>query len=106
VFASGVVLLFESPNSRGVWFSVHKVSFFAWLAVTALHVLAHLLGLPRQLRAVEPIDSLGGAPPGAAGRWILLAGSLVAGVVLALVLIPDFGVWTASGALHHHHHAG
>lgn len=106
VFASGIVLLFESPRSHGIWLSLHKVSFFAWLAVTALHVLGHLLRLPRQLRAVEPIEAVGGPPPGAAGRWILLAGSVVAGVVLALVLVGHFGVWTAAGALHHHHHAG
>ena len=27
-------------------------------------------------------------------------------VVLALVLTADFGVWTAPGALPHHHHPG
>jgi hypothetical protein len=35
---------------------------------------------------------------------LLLAGSVVAGAVLAIVLIPDFAAWTAPGALHHHHH--
>jgi hypothetical protein len=30
----------------------------------------------------------------------------VAGAVLAIVLLPHFGVWTAPGALHHHHHGG
>jgi hypothetical protein len=106
VFVSGIVLLFEGPKSRGIWLSLHKVSFFVWLAPMALHVLGHLPRLPRKLRAVEPVESLGGTPPGQAGRWILLAGSVVAGAVLAIVLLPDFGVWTAPGALHHHHHGG
>jgi hypothetical protein len=106
VFASGVVLLLDGPRSRGSWLTIHKASFFVWLAAVGLHVLGHLSRLPRQLRAVEPVGGLGGGPPGRAGRWILIAGSLVGGAVLAIVLIPHFGVWTAPGALHHHHHAG
>jgi len=34
---------------------------------------------------------------------ISLVGMLVAGCVLATVLIPQFGAWTAHGALNHHH---
>jgi hypothetical protein len=51
---------------------------------TALHVLGHLPELARNLRA---------------GRSIALAGALVGRLVLAIVLIPDFGSWT-------HHPAG
>ena len=39
---------------------------------------------------------------GALGRWVAVSGAIVAGVVLAIVLIGDFGTWTAPGALHHH----
>jgi hypothetical protein len=105
VFASGIVLLFEGPRSRGFWLTLHKVSFFVWLAFTALHVLGHLPrvgALLRLTRSAGAEQRLAGGD-GAAGRWIALAGAIVAGVVLAIVLIPDFGVWTASGALHHHH---
>jgi hypothetical protein len=35
-----------------------------------------------------------------------LAGALLAGLVLAIVLIPQFSAWTAPGVLHHHHHHG
>jgi hypothetical protein len=31
-------------------------------------------------------------------------GALVAGVVLAVVLIPEFGAWLTPGAIPHHHH--
>jgi hypothetical protein len=33
-----------------------------------------------------------------------LAGALLAGLVIAIVLIPRFSAWTSPGVLHHHHH--
>lgn len=110
VFASGIVLLFEGPRNRATMLLIHKVSFILWLVLMGLHLLAHVPGLPRSLRAVRidaegsPLDGLGGS--GAAGRWIALLGTLILGVVLAIVLIPDFSVWTAPGAFPHHHHRG
>jgi hypothetical protein len=102
VFASGVVLMFKGPADRGQWVLIHKVSFIVWIAFTALHVLGHLPGLPAALRAVPRHSGPGGVTPGGAGRWIALAGAIVGGLVLAIVLIPDFASWTAHGALHHH----
>ncbi len=103
VFVSGIVLLFEGPANRGSLVLIHKVSFIAWLAFTALHVLGHLPGLPKSFRGGAALDDAVGIP-GTGGRWLALGGAIVAGVVLAIVLIPDYGAWTASGALHHHHH--
>jgi hypothetical protein len=40
---------------------------------------------------------------GAAGRAIALASALMAGVLLAIILLPDFGAWTSA---HFHHHSG
>ena len=60
--------------------------------------MARALGIGRQGR-----EQLEGAAPGAAGRWIAIAGALVAGLVLAIVLIPDFAAWTAHGVIGHHH---
>jgi len=108
VFLTGVVLLFEGPRHRSTLLLLHKVSFIAWLVFMALHVLAHLPGLGRSLQAVR-IGSEGSderiAPSasGAAGRWIALSGALVGGLILALLLLPHFGVWTAPGAIGHHH---
>jgi hypothetical protein len=108
VFASGIVLLFDGPRDRGPWVSIHKVSFIAWLVFTVLHVLGHLprvgrlLGVPRS--GAGGNDPTLGSGEGAAGRWIALTGAIVAGAVLAIVLIPKFGLWTAPGALPHHHH--
>jgi hypothetical protein len=49
-------------------------------------------------------DAATGLSPGGTGRGLALVGALVGGVVLAVVLIPDFSAWTASGAFAHHHH--
>ena len=42
--------------------------------------------------------------PGRVGRAITLVGALVGGLVLAIVLIPQFAPWTATGAFLHHGH--
>lgn len=102
VFASGIVLMLNGPANRRQWLLIHKVSFVVWIAFMALHVLGHLPGLPASVRAVRPHSGATGVTPGGAGRWLALTGALVGGLVLAIVLIPDFAAWTAHGALHHH----
>ncbi len=124
VFATGVILLWRGPGSRDTWLLPHKVFFFVWLAATALHVLGHLpelrhglLGARRTRAEVlaaagagpGPGPTLAGYPlaarlPGSNGRALAVAGALVAGLVLALVLIPDFGPWVEGQHLFHHHH--
>ena len=86
VVASGIVLLFDGPRNRATPLLIHKVSFIGWLVLLGLHLLAHIPGLPRSLRAVRIAerDSAAEWPGagGAAGRWIALAGTLVGGAVL------------------------
>jgi len=104
VFLTGVVLLFVGPQHRDPWLMLHKVSFIAWLVFMSLHVLEHLPAVARGFgigRRGE--EQLARAAPGAPGRWIALTGALVAGLVLAMVLIPDFSAWTAHGVFAHHH---
>ena len=107
VFASGVALLFLGPTDRNPTFLIHKASFFVWLAATGLHVLGHMPGMPAALRA-SSLDATSprGGQAGGAGRAIALAGAVVGGLVLAIVLIPDFATWTAHPALWQHHHDG
>jgi hypothetical protein len=105
VFVSGVVLLFVGPADRGQLVLIHKVSFIVWVVFTSLHVLGHLPHMPASLRAVRRANpGVPGQQLGAAGRWISIAGAVVGGLVLAIVLIPDFGIWTAHTAQLHHHH--
>jgi hypothetical protein len=110
VFVSGVVLLFVGPSARATWFPIHKDSFFVWVAFMAVHVLGHLPSLPGLLRADYShyggydYEELGGDVTGRAGRVLALSGALVAGVVLAILVIPEFGPWLNGTGLFHHHH--
>ncbi len=105
VMASGITLLLVGPSSREKWLPIHKVSFFVWLAFTAVHVLAHLPGVARALKidvgGMAPRGT-GGDPSGQLGRSMALLGVIVAGVVLAIVLIPDYGAWLSSHRFHDH----
>ena len=58
VFATGVALLLLGPSSRDPLLLLHKITFFAWLAVTALHVLGHLPEILR-VRHERPRDAAG-----------------------------------------------
>lgn len=124
MFASGIALLFTGPgsSSRSTLGLVHKASFIAWIALTAVHVLGHLPEIARLLRVApqsrrELIRPAGRAPqrstlaeprltgrlPGGGGRWLSLGGALVVGLILAVVLIPEFATWTGSHVVLHHH---
>jgi hypothetical protein len=104
VFASGVVLLFAGPAARATYFPIHKIGFFVWVGFTAVHVLGHLPGLPAALRGDYATPAgLPGYRPGRAGRIVSLACAIVLGLVLAILLIGEFGVWLhAHGVFHHH----
>jgi hypothetical protein len=104
VFLSGVILLLDGPAHRSLMLTIHKVSFIVWLVFMGLHVLGHLPGIGRSLRGAAKTDQLAGISPGGSGRWLALAGAIVGGAVVAMALIPHFSVWTAAGALSHHHH--
>jgi hypothetical protein len=107
VFATGVVLLILGPSHRDPWVELHKVTFIVWVVFMSLHVLLHLPALARAAGiGREGREQLAGAAAGAAGRWIAISGALVAGLILAIVLIPDFSAWTAHGAFVHRHHHG
>jgi hypothetical protein len=105
VFVSGVLLLFVGPSSRATLQPIHKDSFFVWLALMALHVLGHLPAMPDVLRAdYGRSEELSSDVTGRAGRMLALGGALVAGVVLAVLVIPEFGPWLHDSGLFHHHH--
>ncbi|MGI8711875.1 MAG: hypothetical protein ACR2NR_01580 [Solirubrobacteraceae bacterium] len=120
VFATGVALLLVGPNSGGrdLLVLVHKISFFAWLAVTAIHVLGHLpevlrllstagrsrreiaaLRSSHQVRRSGPDRGASAAVPagsvsGGRGRGGALGLSLVAGLIVAVALLGQFAPWT------------
>lgn len=107
VFATGVALLIVGPSHRDPWLLLHKVTFIVWVVFMSLHVVLHLPALARALGiGRRGREQRADAAPGTLGRWIAISGALVAGLVLAIVLIPDFSAWTAHGVFVHHHHHG
>jgi hypothetical protein len=97
VFATGVILLLAGPAARDPWVLLHKVSFFVWLGLMAIHVLGHLAELPRALSTRRAL--LGGRGPtaGGAGRGLALGASLALGTALGIASIAQFAAWA-----HHH----
>jgi hypothetical protein len=104
VLATGVALMFIGPESSGTLRLLHKASFIVWVAFMALHVVGHLPDIQKifLIRRGEHVEYNRHAA-GATGRIISIVGALVAGVVLAIVLIPHFGAWTHFEAFRHHH---
>ena len=112
VFATGVALLVLGPSARQPLVLLHKVSFFAWLAVIALHVLGHLPEILRLLSnarrsrrqildtRAEWSHGRGARTPATArldgrrGRGVALVIALSGGLGLAVALIGQFSVWT------------
>ncbi|MBS1860485.1 MAG: hypothetical protein JSS68_02115 [Actinobacteria bacterium] len=93
VFGTGVALLFTGPPSSTLILA-HKVSFIAWVAFMSLHVLGHLLELPRLVSADWRRDG----PPEArlAGpglRASALAGAIVLGVALGFLALAAGRPW-------------
>jgi hypothetical protein len=98
VFLSGLLLVLVGPDagSRPALGLLHKVTFILWLVAMAPHVLGHLVELPRNLlRSDRDYRRL----PGTSARWLALLVALVGGLVLAVLLLPDFSVWTS---FHYH----
>jgi hypothetical protein len=94
VFATGVALLVVGP-SGGILVGLHKASFVVWIVVTAVHVLAHLRSIPRLVAADwrrRPLPSERSVP-GTGWRRLLLAGSIVAGAILAIATVRYAQPW-------------
>ena len=89
LFASGVTLVVLGPQG-GIVLGLHKASFAVWVATMSAHVLAHLFRVPRLAAADWRRDE---ALPGSSLRRWLLAGSLVAGLVLAVATVHLAGPW-------------
>ena len=83
LFGTGVALLIAGPPSNTLIFA-HKLSFIAWVALMTLHVLGHLLELPRlalrRLASQRPARGAAGRRRHAGDARSALA--IVAGVAL------------------------
>ena len=88
LFATGIAVV--ALGRRGLLLGLHKASFIVWFAAMSVHVLAHVLELPR-LVAVDwwRGDGLSGRRL----RQAVVAGALVAGLVAAVAAVPLADHW-------------
>jgi hypothetical protein len=89
VFVTGVALVVVGPGG-GIILGLHKVSFIVWGVAFALHVLVYALRVPR-LVAADWARSR--RTPGAVLRAGILGFALVAGLTLAIAVLPAAGPW-------------
>jgi hypothetical protein len=103
VFATGVALLVVGP-AGGIVLGLHKASFAVWLVATGIHVLAYLRRIPALAAADwRPGRAATGGVGGSLSRRLLLAGTLVAGAILAIATVRYAQPWVHWIAAHHGH---
>jgi hypothetical protein len=88
LFATGVAVV--ALGRRGLLLGLHKASFIVWFGAMSVHVLAHVLKLPR-LAAFDWWR--GDGMTGRRLRQFALAGALVSGLVLGVAAIPLADHW-------------
>ncbi|WP_320779572.1 hypothetical protein [Streptomyces sp. CRN 30] len=97
VLATGVTLAILGPagTARSPVLWLHKAGFVCWIAVTTVHVLAHVWRLPRLVGAElrRRPEGRGQAVPGRAGRWAVLVMALGAGTAVALAGVHLVSAW-------------
>jgi hypothetical protein len=96
VIGTGVMLAVTGPGSS-MWLFLHKASFVLWFGAMTVHVLAYVWRLPRLARG--DLASRAGRRAnevlaGRTARWLMLTGSLLAGLLLAVLTIHRAGAWT------------
>jgi hypothetical protein len=96
LFGTGVTLVLVRPQ-EGLLIGLHKAGFVVWFGAMGAHVLAHVLKLPRLVRA-DYVDRASGSYL----RQLAVAAALVAGIVVAIAALPAAHDWAHWAALHHH----
>ncbi len=83
VLGTGVALVIEGPPA-GQWHQLHREAFLVWAAVILIHLASYVPKLPGLLSS-QPADRAREFLAARVTRWLLLSGSLAAGLVLALL---------------------
>lgn len=91
VLGTGVALAIEGPGN-GPWDRLHHMSFLLWAAVMVVHLASYVPKLPRMLTS-PPAERARHLLAASLTRWLLLGGSLVGGLVLALLTYHLSGKW-------------
>ena len=95
LLASGVGLMLVSQSWLPLLLKVHKASFVLWFGAMTIHVLGHL-GEVFRLAPRDWLRRTRREVTGAGLRQWLIAGSLVAGVLLGFLLLSRVGPWLAA----------
>jgi hypothetical protein len=98
LFGTGVLLVALHPQ-RGLLLGLHKAAFLVWFAAVGVHVLAHVLNV----RALVGAD-LRRNERGAGWRQVVVAGSVVCGLALAVATLPEIHAWASWSAVAHGGH--
>jgi hypothetical protein len=92
LFATGIAA--AALGQRGLLLGLHKLSFIVWVGAMSIHVLTRVLKLPRAIAADWwRGDSLSGRRV----RQLLLTGTLVAGLGVAVLTLPAVDHWHDRG---------
>lgn len=102
VLGTGVLLAVDEP-ALGPWLFLHKACFVLWFGAMTMHVLAYVWRLPGLIGA-DLMGSPGVARTrrvlaGRGARWLLLAASILAGLLIALTTLHLAVPWGGSGQL-------
>jgi hypothetical protein len=88
LFATGVAVV--ALGRRGLLLGLHKASFIVWVGAMSVHVLAHVLKLPR----LVGLDWWrGDGTSGRGVRQLVLVGALAVGLLVAVASIPLADHW-------------
>ena len=88
LFATGVAVV--ALGRRGLLLGLHKASFIVWVGAMSVHVLAHVLKLPR----LVGLDWWrGDGTSGRRVRQLVLVGALAVGLLVAVASIPLADHW-------------
>jgi hypothetical protein len=96
VLGTGVALAITGPSGLRTWLFLHRATFVLWFAVMTVHVLAYVWRLP-QLISGDLASQAGRRArevlAGRSARWLLLAASVLTGLLLAVLTVHSAGPW-------------
>jgi hypothetical protein len=91
LFGTGVLLLLLGPQQGDFTRTIHTYAFFVWFFCMAIHVLTYVSRSPGL--ALADMSVRGSVLPGRITRQSLVIGSVLVGVVAAVVFLPLDASW-------------
>jgi len=101
VIGTGVMLGYAGRDV-GWWLLAHKAAFVLWFAVITIHVLAYAWRLPGLIAGDVRTGTAYRAREMLAGRrarWLLLAASVLTGLLLGVLTFHQAGAWLGSNVV-------